>query len=237
MAWARMGVVKQAGLIVWLIGIATVIGLIMWSGIDAVGHAVASVGWGIALVVMVRVATVSLAGAGWWLLFAPVRRPSLQACVLLRFVREGGNVLLPAAQIGGGLSGARLLGGAGVARSLGGAGGMVGVLFEATTQFVFACLGLAILVAFDAGDTLAHTAAVALGVAAFMLIGFYLAQRQAGQRILRWALSRLTGDRKWRVLGTIDAVYEALAAFYSARRRLVASVVVHLAGWLVGAAA
>ena len=236
MAWARMGIVKQAGLIVWLIGIATVIGLIMWSGIDAVGHAVASVGWGIALVVLVRVATVSLAGAGWWLLFAPVRRPSLQACVLLRFVREGVNVLLPAAQIGGDLIGARLLAMRGVAGSLAAASVIVDVLLQATTQFLFACLGLAILVALDAGDTLAHTAAVALGVAALMLIGFYLAQRQAGQRILRWALSRLTGDRKWRVLGTIDAVYEALAAFYSARRRLVASVVVHLAGWLVGAA-
>src|SRR5262249_59073138 len=126
MAWARMGVVKQAGLIVWLIGIATVIGRIMWSGIDAVGHAVASVGWGIALVVMVRVATVSLAGAGWWLLFAPVRRPSLQACVLLRFVREGVNVLLPAAQIGGDLIGARLVavrGGAGWPGGGGGDGG------------------------------------------------------------------------------------------------------------------
>ena len=231
-----MGIVKQAGLLAWLIGIVAVVGLIAWSGIDAVGHAVASVGWGIAVVVMVRVATVSLAGAGWWMLFPRKERPDFRTCVLLRFVRESVNVLLPAAQIGGDLIGARLLAMRGVAGSLAAACVIVDVLLQATTQFLFACLGLAILVALDASDTLAHTAAIALCVAALMLIGFYLAQRRAGHRILRWALGRLTGDRKWRVLGTIDAVYGALATFYAARARLVASIVVHLAGWLVGAA-
>jgi len=60
-----MGIVKQTGVIAWLIGIAAVIGLVIWSGIDSVGHAVSSVGWGIVAVVMVRVVTVSVAGAGW----------------------------------------------------------------------------------------------------------------------------------------------------------------------------
>ena len=37
--------VKQAGVAAWLIGIAAVIAIMTWSGLDAVGHAVASVGW------------------------------------------------------------------------------------------------------------------------------------------------------------------------------------------------
>jgi hypothetical protein len=76
--------VKQAGVAAWLIGIAAVIAITAWSGLDAVGHAVASVGWGILLVVLVRGVTVAVAGAGWWLIFPPKTRPRLRTCVLLR---------------------------------------------------------------------------------------------------------------------------------------------------------
>ena len=43
--------VRQAGVATWLLGIAVCVGLTIWSGPDAVGHAVASVGWGIPLVI------------------------------------------------------------------------------------------------------------------------------------------------------------------------------------------
>lgn len=231
-----MGIVKQAGAIAWLIGIAVVICLIIWSGADSVSHAVSSVGWGIAVVVIVRVVTVSLAGAGWWLLFPAAKHPKIQTCVLLRFIREAANVLLPTAQIGGDLIGAGLLTLRGVPGSLAVASIIVDVLLQAATQFLFACLGLISLVTLGASETVARTAAIALAVAALVLTGFYLAQRRAGQRILRWAMSRLTGDRKWHMLGTIDAVYHDLAAIYAARFGLFASSVVHLAGWLLGVA-
>src|SRR5437667_47336 len=93
--------VKQAGVVAWLGGIAALVVLTIWSGLDAVGHAIASVGWGILLVVMVRAVTVSVAGAGWWLLFPSKVRPQFGACLLVRFVREAVNVLLPVAQVGG----------------------------------------------------------------------------------------------------------------------------------------
>ena len=227
-----MGIVKQAGVIAWLIGIAAVIGLTAWSGIDSVGHAVASVGWGIAIVAMVRATTVSTAGTGWWLLFPRPRRPQIRTCVALRFMREAINVLLPLGQIGGDFIGAGLLALRGFPGSLAAASVIVDVLVQAATQFLFACLGLLVLIALGADETLARLAAIGLAVAALMLAGFYLAQRRAGQRILRWAMAPLTSDRKW--LGTIDAVYENLALIYAARWRLVASTAVHFIGWLIG---
>jgi putative membrane protein len=229
-----MEMVKQAGVVAWLMGIAALIGLAIWSGLGAVGHAVASVGWGILLVVMTRAVTISVAGAGWWLLFPLRKRPPLRACVLLRFIREAGNVLLPLAQIGGDLIGAGLLTFRGVAGPLAMASVIVDVLIQTATQFLFAILGLLVLVALGADEKLARIAAIGLAVAALMLGGFYLAQRRGGQRILRWALSRLTGDRKWRVLGTIDAAYQNLAMIYAARSSIVASGVVHMAGWIFG---
>ena len=101
--------VKQASAVAWLIGIAALVAVTTWSGLDAVGHAAASVGWGIFLVVMVRGVTVSMAGMGWCLLFPLKTRPQLRTCVSLRFIREAINVLLPMAQIGGDLIGMGLL--------------------------------------------------------------------------------------------------------------------------------
>jgi hypothetical protein len=49
-------------------------------------------------------------------------------------------------------------------------------------------------------------------------------------------VSRLAGDREWRVLGTIDAVYQNLGMIYAARSNVIASGVVHLAGWALGVA-
>src|SRR5262249_52309909 len=100
--WGPEGeMVKQAGLVAWLDQITALVVITRWSGRGAVGRANASVGWGILLVVMVSAVTVSVAGAGWWLLFPSKVRPQFGACLLLRFVREAVNVLLPVAQVGG----------------------------------------------------------------------------------------------------------------------------------------
>jgi len=228
--------VKQAGVVAWLGGIAALVVLTIWSGLDAVGHAIASVGWGILLVVMVRAVTVSVAGVGWWLLFPPKVRPQFGACVLLRFVREAVNVLLPVAQVGGDVVGARLLTGYAVPGALAAASVIVDILVQAAAQFLFAALGLLTLMALGADHALARSAAIGLAVAALLLAGFYLAQRRGGQRVLQSIVNRLAGDREWRVLGTIDAVYQNLTMIYAARSSFIASSVVHLAGWVVGVA-
>jgi putative membrane protein len=226
--------VKQAGVVAWLGGIAALIGLVTWSGLGAVGEAVSSVGWGILLVVLARAVALVVAGAGWWLLFPSKMRPQLRTCVVLRFVREATNVLLPLAQVGGDLIGAGLLTLYAVPGALAAASVIVDVLIQAATQFLFAILGLLTLVALEADQALARSAAIGIAVAALMLAGFYLAQRRGGQRILRSVVTRLAGDREWRVLGTIDAVYQNLGTIYAARSNVVASGVVHLVGWAIG---
>jgi putative membrane protein len=228
--------VKQAGVVAWLGGIAALIGLVTWSGLGAVGQAVSSVGWGILLVVLARAVALAVAGVGWWLLFPSKMRPQLRTCVLLRFVREATNVLLPLAQVGGDLIGAGLLTLYAVPGALAAASVIVDILIQAATQFLFAIFGLLALVALEANEALARSAAVGIAVAALLLAGFYLAQRRGGQRILRAIVSRLAGDREWRVLGTIDAVYQNLGMIYAARSNVIASAVVHLAGWAIGVA-
>ena len=232
-----MGALKHVGILLWFAGIAASVALALWSGLDAVGKALAGAGVvGLLGAVLVRTVTVSVAGTGWWLLFPVSRPPRLPAAVLVRFVREGVNALLPLTQVAGDVIGARLVTFFGVPGSLGAASVIVDMLMQAATQFVFTALGIMALIAFGTDSSLATTAAWSLAAAAPLLLGFYLVQRRFGHRILHGVLSRISGDRSWRVLGTVDAVYRNLAAIYARRGGLAASGVVHLAGWLAGVA-
>ena len=104
----RKGALERIGLVAWCAGILASIGLTVWLGFADVGNAVASVGWGMAFVALTRVATISIAGTGWWLLLPTTGRFKLRSALLLRFIREGANTLLPLTQVGGDVVGARL---------------------------------------------------------------------------------------------------------------------------------
>src|SRR5207244_8083928 len=85
------------------------------------------------------------------------------------FVREATNVLLPLAQVGGDLIGAGLLTLYAVPGALAAASVIVDVLIQAATQFLFAIFGLLALIALEASETLARSAAVGIAVATLML--------------------------------------------------------------------
>jgi putative membrane protein len=232
----RMGVLEHVGVVTWCAGIAACIALSVWFGFDDVAGALTSVGWGMLGVVLTRAVTVSIAGTGWRLLF-PVSRPlRLRTAVLLRFIREGINTLLPFTQVGGDIIGARLLTFWAVPTPLGAASIIVDVLIQAVTQSLFAALGIMTLVVLGTDQTVAGAAATSLAVAGPTLGAFYLAQRGGGHRILHFMLKRLSGDSNWRLLGTVDAVYRNLSIIYAQRSALAGSGVVHMIGWLVGVA-
>jgi putative membrane protein len=231
-----MGALRHIGGIAWCAGIAVFIGLIMWSGLSEIGSTVLSVGWGMLFVVLTRVATVSVAGAGWWMLFPARGRVRLWLAIFLRFVREAVNSLLPLTQVGGDIVGARLLTFWAVPGPRAAASVIIDVLIQAATLFLFAALGLVLLIALGADKTVAWVAATGLGLAIPMLGGFYLAQRGAGRRFLYFVLRRLKFDGSWRVLGTVDAVYQSLSMIYARRSTIAASGQVHMLGWLIGVA-
>ena len=75
--------------IVWAAGVVAVIGLVFRTGVDPVTRAFATAGSGVAVVCVLRAIAVSGAGLGWFALFPRALRPSVVACVLIRFLREG----------------------------------------------------------------------------------------------------------------------------------------------------
>jgi putative membrane protein len=230
-----MSSAKQATLIVWFTGMLVLVGLTVWYGADHVGEAIVSAGWAALLVVVVRAVAVAIAGAGWWLLFPAELRPSVLLCMGLRFVREGANALLPLAQIGGDFIGARCLTLRGVRGTVAAASVIVDILMQAMSQLVFALIGLVLLIAIGGNELIVWPVAIGLALALPALGGFVLMQGEYGQRLVKWVLGAMAGDRQWLTFGAIDDLFRRLDGFYAYRRGLMQSVICHLGGWFVGA--
>src|ERR671921_709325 len=81
--------------------------LVLAIGVDALGAALAPVGWGFAPIVLSHAVPVLLDVVAWRLLLRG-SAPPFAALVGARWIREAVNNLLPVAQIGGELVRARL---------------------------------------------------------------------------------------------------------------------------------
>ncbi len=217
-----------------LLGLALVTGLIAFYGAGSVLDAVAAVGWGALLVVLVRCVETGGAGIAWWFVVPDAPARLLRICMFLRWLRESINSLLPVAQVGGEFVGARLLTFWGVPGGGAGASVVVDLFVQTATQFVFTLVGLACLI--QAGGDTNIVRGVAIGLAALgpALVGFFLAQRYGGFRLLDTAMARFTKDPQWAGLGTAASLHDRLQDIYSRKSRLGVSLAIHLAIWFVG---
>ena len=203
-------------------------------GVDAVGADVADLGWGAVWVCALRVVQISGAGLAWSRLLPRAAGVPLRRFLMLRWMRESINALLPVAQIGGELVGARLLTFAGVEGGLAGASVLVDVLTQASTQFVFALVGFALLVHAGGDASLVRWIGIGLAVMGPALGAFFLVQRFGGFKLIERALMRLAADPKWASLGKVANLNQRIQEIYRRRRRLLTAFAIHLAVWFVG---
>src|SRR5262245_8112302 len=103
------------------IGVALLVALMLWSGVPDIAAAVGSTGWGLAFVAIARMVQMIAAGLAWRVLLPKEDVPPPAMFVLLRWIRESINNLLPVALVGGEFIGARLLASLGVGGGLAGA--------------------------------------------------------------------------------------------------------------------
>jgi putative membrane protein len=221
--------------IVWFAGLAVVVGLIFSTGVAPVERAFEAAGWGVVGVCVLRGVAVACAGLGWFVLFPPPVRPNALTCVLIRFLREGANALLPMTQVGGEVIGARALTMRGFSASLAAASLIVDVLIQAVTQFMFAALGIVMLAGAARSSAVGSTVIAVVAVAAPALGGFYFVQQPAGLRLVKTVLARVAGERSWLSFDAIEALYSQLRSIYTNRSGLIAAFAVHSAIWLFGA--
>jgi putative membrane protein len=217
-----------------LAGIGVLVALILGTGLDAIGDALAPVGWGIVPITLSHALPILLDVVAWRLLFIG-SAPSLGALFGMRWIGEGVNNLLPVAQLGGELARVRLAMLAGVETSCAVATVLADVTFGALTQMVFALIGVGLLLATHEVGSLVPV------VSGLLLFGcgifaFYWIQRGRGLGVLwRW-VSAILPKQDWAAkLGEIGSFQQVLERIYANHGVAGWSCFWRLAGWFAGA--
>src|SRR5262245_41481463 len=141
-AWLRQRWFEALSLVAGLLILATTLWLI---GIDGLARDLSTIGWGLAVVVLIEGLSVLFNTTGWALAFPPGERTAGGGRLLgLRLAGDGVNYLTPSASVGGELLRIRLLAGQGPS-SVTWASVWVAKLGQTAAQLSFVCLGLAVV--------------------------------------------------------------------------------------------
>jgi putative membrane protein len=200
-----------------------------------VAGAIALAGWGILLIVAIRFGVTLLLAVAWRFVMPAGSVLPFHECVTLRLIRDGVNGLLPSAQIGGDVIGARLMAQSRPAPAAA-ASVVVDVFVQTATQFLFTAAGVGVLVWLGVGGPVAAAVGWGLAIAAPLLVGFLVFQHQSSGELVLRALRRLSNGREWRAIAAADAFYEAVAAIRRIRGGFAGSGAMHLLAWLAGSA-
>jgi putative membrane protein len=196
--------------------------------------AVTGVGWGLGALLLIHPVQTALSGLGWRALLRGPVMPGWLEFTLLRWIRESVNGLLPVAQLGGNLVGARLMVWQGVKLHDSGAATAVDLTMEALTQLLFTGFGVGLLVLgrYDPAVT-GWIGGATLG-ALIVVAALVFAQWRGLFRLLESGLLRLAQKPQWSGLGDIAGLHDAIVAVYRDPRRLTCSGFYHLLSWLLG---
>jgi putative membrane protein len=216
-------------------GVALLVALLLWYGIQDIATAVASAGWGLALVVIARIVQMIAAGIAWQMVLPNEKSPSAWIFSLLRWIRESINNLLPVAQIGGDFVGARLLASFGLSGSLAGASVLVDMLVQVSTQLLFTAVGIAVLANFDASSNVLQTAITGLFILTPGIFGFFLMQQFGGFGWIERQLLPIARRWNWLPAAQVGELDVCLQALLKTRGKLAAAAFIHLATWFFGA--
>ena len=221
------GLVFGLGLAAWLLasyGIGRIAGVLAHAGVI-----------GLLAVVSFHWVQMLFSGWAWWAITPPGSSvPSLAEFVLLRWIREGVNNLLPVAQIGGPVVSARLLQRRGMNLAGAIAGTVADLTIEIVTQVAFTLLGLGLLLHRENAGQI--TAAISGGVlvAGLMVAGFIAAQWFGLARLIEAAAARLGRGFGWTSSNRLAGLHTALIGCYRKPFRVGTALFAHCVSWLLG---
>lgn len=217
------------------LGLALALALGAYFGFAEIASGLRSAGWGILAVIAFHPVQMIFSALAWQALVPTSPGPGLIAFMGLRWMREGVNNLLPVAQIGGEVVGARLLRHAGVPLAKSGASVTVDVTMEFLGQIIFTLIGLALLMpGLNEPAIVPWTlGAVAVGSATVVLL---IAAQRFGlfQSIERGLVKLAERGPAWSSFSEIAGLHRAIVALYAAPAKLGRSFACHLISWLLG---
>jgi len=217
-------------------GFAFAIGLFVYFGLEPIGRAFAAAGWsGLAALCGVHVLSVLLCALAWQALLAQGPGTML-AFVWARWLRDSASNLLAVLPAAGEMIAARELSFHAIALSLAGATTIVDLTIEIASQLLFTLLGLGLLLAQRPGADGAWWALAGLLLAALAVAGFVYLQRNGLYRLVHKLPVQHGLRRRFERLVEVARIDAAIRQIYRHPMRIAASTMLHLAGWVVGAA-
>jgi len=217
------------------LGLVLAIAIIAYEGFGDVSRAFAAVGYGLIAITMLRAVELAGAGTGWWIVFPRELGTSLRLCVWVRFIREAINTLLPVAQVGGEIVGARVMTFFKVPAGLAGAAVLVDMLMQVVSLFLFVIVGVGILATYGAADALVGSMMAGISLMGVALAGFFVAQRFGGAKLVDRALMTAARKLDWSSLANLASLHDNLVRIYADVPRFAAALLVHIAVWFFGA--
>ncbi len=203
------------------------------------GHVLAllhQAGWGILLVVGFHLVQIVFTAAAWRSIAgraAPT--PSLPQFMILRWVREGVNNLLPVAQVGGEFVVAHLLRRRGMSLTRATACTVCDLTTEMVTQILFTVTGLLTLLALLGRSHVTDEVVGGLGVACLAALGFIGGQWLGLANLLEGGLMRLAARFGWQGMGEIAGLHDAITGLYRSPRAVGLALLHQSVSWLLGA--
>jgi glycosyltransferase 2 family protein len=226
---------KARIVIIAALGIALALYLVVFTGVGAVLSAAVAVGWGgFAFLCLYALGLFVILGTGWYLLLPAGSGAGIWVFVRARMVRDAATEVLPFAQLGGIVLGARAAILQGVEAPVAFASTVVDVTTEMMAQIGFVAIGLAIM-SVQAPHTvyaayLTTVSVLGLGIAVIAAALFIALQRYG-----RWMTGKL-GERLLRGAGAArTAVAATFDQIYGSRMRVALSSAAHLGAWITTA--
>lgn len=212
------------------LGTMGVTGLVLWAGLSDIARAFAAGGWHIGWVIPAYIVPALCAALSWRWLFRPTSMPRFALLLRGTWIGLAVNWLLPVAQVGGEVVRARLLILRRFPAAMATATVTVDQILQLATQFVYAVIGLVLLVvlAGNSGSTTTNDvigygvgAVIALGV--LSLVPYHMTRRNLFYRLGGLARRILNDPRIAAVAARAPDVDAEIRATYDRRGRLIVS--------------
>jgi putative membrane protein len=195
-------------------------------------------GWLLLPIALFRIVPLSLSALSWRELMPVPNRPKVIAIVLIRWIRESINSLLPVARVGGDIVGARLAHHRGLPGVQAAASMVVDTTVGVVTQLVFVLSGVALLIARVGGlGSVPAARALLLGVGALMSAVALFVALQHRSLFVRFAnFARLVAPGKWPTVFSSSALaIDKMVVDTYRHIAFLRSNLLRLAGWVASA--
>jgi len=220
-----------------LAGLGLSVWLLQSYGIRQIGDLIGHAGWrGILAVVAFHGVQLLCSAAAWRAMAgSPAPREPLRIYVILRWIREAVNNLLPLAQVGGEVVAWRLLRQRGAMLPDAVAGTIADLTVEMVTQILFTLVGVIWLPVSVVDGGVANDIVAGLLVASVLMAALFAAVRHGLIESIEKGLVRVGRWMGWAGAAHVEGLNLALMSCYRQRGRVARSGLWHMLSWLLGA--